>query len=218
MSDYAQHEHHEFLAASDEALANASLQLALARLGDTLGQRNRDAFQALDSSDDLRDRARAIKDETLAELDKHLATLDDSIRRRGGHVHYAVDGAEACRQIVDIIRSKGGKIAVKSKSMTSEEIHLNPALEAAGITAVETDFGEFIIQVAGQRPSHLVAPALHLSVPEVAVILGKISPSRSRRTPPNWPPSRVVSFANSSRGRTSASREQTSPWPRPAQW
>lgn len=175
MTDYSQHEHHEFLTASDQALANASLQLALARLGDALGQRNRDAFRAMQGSDDLRDRARAIKNETLSELDRHLATLDESIRRHGGHVYYAADGDDACRQIVEIIRARGGKLVVKSKSMTSEEIHLNRALESAGIKAVETDFGEFIIQVAGQRPSHLVAPALHLSIPEVAKILGKIS-------------------------------------------
>src|SRR5262245_57957727 len=96
MSTYAQHEHHEFLAASREALANSSLQVALSRLGETLGQRNKDAFAALENSSLLRDRARAIKDATLAELDKHLDTLETSIRRRGGHVHYAEDGADAC--------------------------------------------------------------------------------------------------------------------------
>ena len=175
MSDYTQHEHHEFLAASDEALANASLQLALARLGDTLGQRNRDAYRELEGSSQLRDRARAIKDQALAELDQHLAKLDDSITSRGGKVHYAADGAEACQIIIDIIRQVGGQLAVKSKSMTNEEIHLNRALEEAGIKVVETDFGEYIIQVAGHRPSHLVAPAVHLTVPAVAEILSRVA-------------------------------------------
>src|SRR5688572_26592638 len=163
-NNYAQHEHHEFLAASREALANPGLQAALSRLGETLGQRNKDAFAALESSSLLRERARAIKDATLAELDKHLETLEASIRRRGGHVHYAEDGAEACRIINEIVRQTGGKKVVKSKSMTSEEVHLNAALEAEGVEVVETDFGEYIIQVAGQRPSHLVAPAVHLTV------------------------------------------------------
>lgn len=176
MSNYAEHEHHEFLAASDAALANASLQLALAKLGDTLGQRNRDAFRELEGSSELRDRARAIKDQTLAELDTHLATLDESVTHRGGIVHYAADGAEAGQIIVDIIRAAGGKLVVKSKSMTNEEIHLNRTLEAAGITPVETDFGEYIIQVAGHRPSHLVAPAVHLTVEAVAEILSRVSP------------------------------------------
>lgn len=168
---YEVHEHHEFLAASERALADANLQLALANLGDTLGQRNRDAFRAFGGSDAMRDAARRIKDETLAELDRHLATLDDSVRRRGGKTHYAADGDEARRIVLDIIRAHGGRKVVKSKSMTTEEIHLNPALEAAGVEVVETDFGEYIIQVAGHRPSHLVAPAAHLTASDVATIL-----------------------------------------------
>jgi L-lactate dehydrogenase complex protein LldF len=171
MSTYAEHEHHEFLAASREALADASLQSALSRLGETLGQRNRDAFAALEDSSRLRDRARAIKDAALANLDEHLETLEASVRRRGGQVHYADDGPEACRTIVDILRRHGATRVVKSKSMTSEEIHLNEALEAERIEVVETDLGEYIIQVAGQRPSHLVAPAVHLTVQDVAAIL-----------------------------------------------
>jgi L-lactate dehydrogenase complex protein LldF len=173
---YAQHEHHEFLAASREALANPGLQAALSRLGETLGQRNKDAFAALENSSLVRDRARAIKDATLAELDKHLETLEASVRRRGGHVYYADDGADACRIVLGIIQQVGGRKVVKSKSMTSEEIHLNTALEAAGIQVVETDFGEYIIQVAKQRPSHLVAPAVHLTVQDVAGILSQASP------------------------------------------
>jgi L-lactate dehydrogenase complex protein LldF len=171
--DYAKHEHHEFLAASAAALADADLQSALSKLGETLGQRNRDAFAALDESDLLRERARAIKDATLAELDRHLETLEASVRRRGGEVHFADDGAAACRIVLDILRARGLSRVVKSKSMTSEEIHLNAALEAEQIETIETDFGEYIIQVAGQRPSHLVAPAVHLRIPQVAEILSR---------------------------------------------
>jgi len=163
------------MAASKEALANANLQIALGRLGDTLGQRNKDAFALMPGSDDVRERARAIKDATLAELDRHLRTLDDSVTRLGGQVHYADDGGEACRIILDIIRRRGATRVVKSKSMTSEEIHLNAALEGAGVEVVETDFGEYIIQVAGHRPSHLVAPAVHLTVGDVAEILSTVS-------------------------------------------
>jgi L-lactate dehydrogenase complex protein LldF len=124
----------------------------------------------------VRERARAIKDATLAELDKHLETLEASVRRRGGHVYYAEDGADACQVILEIVQKAGGRKVVKSKSMTSEEIHLNAALQAAGIEVVETDFGEYIIQVARQRPSHLVAPAVHLTVQDVAGILSQASP------------------------------------------
>lgn len=171
MATYSEREHHEFLEATDDALANANLQLALVNLGEALGSRNRMAFAAMSESDRLRDRARRIKDETLAHLDEHLANLADRIEERGGTVHWAADSADAQQIVIDIIRSGGGKLAVKSKSMTTEEIHLNAALERAGIEVVETDFGEFIIQQAGQRPSHLVAPAVHLNTKQVAKIL-----------------------------------------------
>ena len=172
-TDYVRQEHHEFLAAADEALANANLQLILARLGDTLGAKNRDAWADMPGSDLVRQKARAIKDETLAELDVHLETLEASVLARGGHVHWADDGEAASRTILDIIRSCGATKVVKSKSMTSEEIHLNRLLEANSIETVETDFGEYIIQQAGHRPSHVVGPALHLSAQDVADILSK---------------------------------------------
>src|SRR4029079_2031447 len=90
-----------------------------------------------------------------------------------GQVHFADDGAEACRIVLDLIRRVGGKRVVKSKSMTTEEIHLNRALEEGGLEVIETDFGEYIIQVAGQRPSHLVAPAVHLRLADAQAILSR---------------------------------------------
>ena len=94
-TDYARHEHHEFLRASQAALDDANLQSALVNLAGTLGSRNREAFAALESSDQVRERARAIKDATLAELDRHLETLEASVTARGGQVHYAADSADA---------------------------------------------------------------------------------------------------------------------------
>jgi L-lactate dehydrogenase complex protein LldF len=173
MTDYLRETHHEFLAASSEALADARLQQILGQLGDTLGRRNREAWAALPNSDLIRERARSIKDATLADLDKHLAKLDETVKARGGHVHWANDGPEACRIIVELIRRRQATKVVKSKSMTSEEIHLNHALEEAGIEAVETDLGEYIIQLAHHRPSHIVAPAIHLSAQQIAEILSK---------------------------------------------
>jgi L-lactate dehydrogenase complex protein LldF len=172
-TDYLRETHHEFLAASEEALGDARLQQILGQLGDTLGRRNREAWAALPNSDLIRERARAIKDQTLAELDTHLETLERSVISRGGHVHWADDGPAACRVIVDLISQRRATKVVKSKSMTSEEIHLNHALEAAGIEAVETDLGEYIIQLAHHRPSHIVAPAIHLSAEQIAGILSK---------------------------------------------
>lgn len=172
-TDYLRETHHEFLAASREALGNEHLQVILGRLGDTLGQRNRDAWAAFPAADATREKARAIKDATLAELDRHLETLEAAVLARGGKVHWAGDGDEACNLILDILQASNARHVVKSKSMTTEEIHLNPALEASGIEVTETDLGEYIIQLAGHRPSHIVGPALHLSTSEIADILSK---------------------------------------------
>lgn len=173
MSDYARHEHHDFMDAVGEALEDPPLQAALIRLTSTLMAGNRRAYAALADSDKLRDHAKRIKEHTLANLDRYLEQLEASVQRLGGHVHWAAD-AEVARQIVvDIARQAKCTHAVKSKSMTSEEVHLNPALEAAGIEVTETDFGEFIIQLAGERPSHLVAPAVHHTRESIARIISQ---------------------------------------------
>lgn len=177
-TDYVRQEHHEFLAASREALANEKLQSILGRLGDTLGAQNRRAWGEFEDSDQVRLRAREIKDRTLAALDKHLEQLETSVTSLGGHVHWAGNGEEACRAVLDIVQSHGATKVVKSKSMTSEEIHLNKALEAAGIRPVETDLGEYIIQLARHRPSHIVGPALHLSKTDIAEILSREAKQR----------------------------------------
>src|SRR5262249_35058198 len=148
MSDYARHEHHDFLGAAAQALADPPLQAALLRLTGTLMAGNRRGYAALADSGQLRDHAKRIKEHTLAHLDQYLEQLESSVQRAGGSVHWAAD-AEAARQIVlDIAAQNNCKHAVKSKSMTSEEVHLNHALEAAGVEVTETDFGEFIIQLA----------------------------------------------------------------------
>jgi L-lactate dehydrogenase complex protein LldF len=173
MSQYARHEHHDFLGAVKEALADVPLQAALVRLTDTLMAGNRRGFAALADSDKLRDHAKRIKEHTLAHLDRYLEQLEASVTKAGGHVHWAANANEARAIVIDIARKANCRQAVKSKSMTSEEIHLNPALEAAGVRVTETDFGEFIIQLAGERPSHLVAPAVHHTRESVARILSK---------------------------------------------
>lgn len=172
MGDYARHEHHEFQAAVGQAMANAPLQEALAKLSNTLMAGNRRAYAALADSDRLRDHAKQIKEHTLAHLDRYLERLEASVHKAGGHVHWAADAAAARQIVIDIARRADCRRAVKSKSMTSEEIHLNPALEEAGIEVTETDFGEYILQLAGERPSHLVAPAVHHTRRSVADIIG----------------------------------------------
>src|SRR5437660_932892 len=173
MNDYARHEHHDFLGAARQALADPPLQAALIRLTSTLMAGNRRGYAALADSDKLRDHAKRIKEHALAHLDKYLEQLEASVQKLGGTVHWAATAEDARQIVVNIARQANCKHAVKSKSMTSEEIHLNPALERAGIEVTETDFGEYIIQVAGERPSHLVAPAVHHTRESVARVLSQ---------------------------------------------
>ncbi|MBL8763538.1 MAG: iron-sulfur cluster-binding protein [Phycisphaerae bacterium] len=112
-------------------------------------------------ADDLRDLAARIKQHTLDHLDHYLERFDAAARARGTVVHYAADAAEANRIVVDLARARGCRRCVKSKSMLTEETGLVPALEAAGVRAVETDLGEFILQIDGDAPSHIVTPMIH---------------------------------------------------------
>ncbi|MFO0842587.1 MAG: LUD domain-containing protein [Gemmataceae bacterium] len=173
MIDHAKHEHHDFLNASTKALADPPLQAALVRLTSTLMAGNRRGYAALADSSDLRDHAKRVKEHALAHLDRYLEQLEASVLRLGGQVHWAATAEDARDIVVEIARQTNSKRIVKSKSMTSEEIHLNPALEAAGLRVVETDFGEFIIQLAGERPSHLVAPAVHHTRESIARLLSR---------------------------------------------
>lgn len=120
---------------------------------------------------ELKDRAAAVRRETLADLPAWLDRAEASLRALGVQVHRAATPAEARRIIVGIARDAGLTRAVKSKSMATEEIELVEALEAAGVEAVETDLGEYIVQVAGERPSHMIVPAIHKSVAQVARVL-----------------------------------------------
>ncbi len=150
------------------AMKDAFLQEALTIATTKFIGLRREAFAGFPEGEALRDQARAIKEATLQHLDRHLETLIDNVERLGGHVHYAATHAEARAIVVDIARRAGARLAVKSKSMATEEIHLNEALEAAGITPVETDLGEYIIQLAHERPSHIIAPAIHKTKGQVA--------------------------------------------------
>lgn len=116
----------------------------------------------------LRAEGEAIRNDVLAELDQWLLRFETQVSQRGGQVRWARNGAEVARQVIDIARQHGVKKATKSKSMLSEEAGLNEALEAAGIAAIETDLGEYIIQLAKETPSHIIAPAIHKNKEEVA--------------------------------------------------
>jgi L-lactate dehydrogenase complex protein LldF len=150
-------------ALSDERLQN-NLRKTLAK---TLEGR-RVAVAEVQNWEELRDHARRVKAHTLARLPYYLEQLESRVIEQGGKIFWARTGKEAADFVVDLARSKGIKAAVKSKSMLGEEIHLNQALEAAHIEPIETDLGEYIVQLAQQVPSHIVMPALHMSCEEVS--------------------------------------------------
>lgn len=116
----------------------------------------------------MRQQASDLRLHTLQNLDVYLEQAAAQVEQAGGQVHWAADAAEARAIVLDIARAHDVKLAVKVKSMATEEIGLNPALQAAGIEVFETDLGEFIIQLAGTGPSHIIVPAVHLRKEEIA--------------------------------------------------
>ena len=155
------------------ALHDAFLQQALTIATTKFIELRREAFGEFPEGDALRDRAREIKEATLQRLDHYLDQLVDRVASLGGQVHFATTAADARRIILDIARRSGTRMVVKSKSMATEEIHLNEALDAAGVTVVETDLGEYIIQLAHERPSHIIAPAIHKTKGQVAELFAR---------------------------------------------
>jgi L-lactate dehydrogenase complex protein LldF len=145
------------------ALADRTLQHALTETGPRFVAKRAKAREALPEFDALRDAARDIKDHVLAHLDIYLDRYEQKVAATGGHVHWAETAEEARAAILAICKRVGAHSVTKGKSMISEEIELNQALEAAGHTPVETDLGEYLIQIRGERPSHIIAPAVHLT-------------------------------------------------------
>lgn len=153
---------------AEVALHDPQLKQALDRATTRFTAQRNSALDKMLDSDDVRDRARAARARALAQLDRYLEQLATNVEAAGGQVHWAWDAADARRIIADLCRSRDVRRIVKGKSMASEEVHLNQALEEAGFTVVETDLGEYIIQLAGQTPSHIVAPAIHWTKEQVS--------------------------------------------------
>jgi L-lactate dehydrogenase complex protein LldF len=145
-----------------QALGDARLQRALVHTRNFISRRA-DAAARLPEFEALRDSARDIKNHTLANLDLYLEIYERKVLAAGGQVHWARDAAEACKIFLDLAKAQGAKRVTKGKSMISEEIGLNQAMEAAGIEAVETDLGEYVIQLRHEAPSHIIAPAIHVT-------------------------------------------------------
>ena len=150
------------------ALADSALQRALADVpaGFVAGRARVKA--ALPEFETLRRQGRDIRDHTLARLDIYLEEFERNAQAAGATVLWASTGADATQTVLDICRAAGARVVTKSKSMVSEEIGLRARLEAAALEVVETDLGEYIVQIRNETPSHLIAPAIHVGAADVA--------------------------------------------------
>jgi L-lactate dehydrogenase complex protein LldF len=150
-----------FKANAARALADRELDRALGRMTAGLVPNRARAVAALPEFDALRDRARELKDHTLANLDHYLEVFEANCLAAGGQVHWCADAAEARAKVLELCRAAGARTVTKGKSMIGEELGLNGFLEEHGIEPVETDLGEYIVQLADEVPSHIIAPAVH---------------------------------------------------------
>jgi L-lactate dehydrogenase complex protein LldF len=157
-----------FKTSAAEALADGELQRALQNVKSGFIVKRAAAVARLPEFDTLRAEARAIKDHTLAHLDLYLEAYERKVAESGGQVHFAPTAADARAIVLRLCREEGAKLVAKGKSMVSEEIGLNAHLEAAGIEVVETDLGEYIVQLRGETPSHIIAPVIHLNKETIA--------------------------------------------------
>ena len=155
-----------------ETLANPKLQLAIYSATGRLKQHRIQsvASEVLPDYQELRTQANAVKKHAIENLDHYLVEFERNVQAHGGKVVYAKDGEEVADFVLSLAKARGARLIVKSKSMTTEEVDLNERLEHHGLESVETDLGEYILQLAHERPYHIVAPALHYTRYDVANI------------------------------------------------
>jgi L-lactate dehydrogenase complex protein LldF len=153
------------------ALADRHLGAALGGVSAQLRARRAQAFASLADADTIRDQARQAKFHALRDLPAQLERFEAALQANGIRVHWAETAADANRIVVEIARANDVRLVAKGKSMVSEETHLNTALEAAGLEVVETDLGEYIVQLADDRPSHIVAPIIHMTRADVGRVM-----------------------------------------------
>lgn len=165
----------KFREAAFVAIEDVRLQSSLEGATGRFRSAREAALAELPDADEMRDYFKALREATLAQLALHLETFEANAVKAGAQVHWAGNAQEASRIVLDIAQKHGVELVTKSKSMATEEIHLNEALEAAGITPVETDLGEWIIQLAGEPPSHIIAPAIHKTKEQVAELFSRES-------------------------------------------
>ena len=157
----------EFLSKPTRGLSEPAGSEMLGIAVERSSKHNKSVTDAVPAFQEWREAAHQIKTHTMANLDRLLVEFERNITTHGATVLWAKDAASANAHVLDIAQKHNVKRVVKAKSMISEELDLNRVLTAEGIQSLETDLGEYIVQLAGQRPSHLVAPALHLSAGDV---------------------------------------------------
>jgi L-lactate dehydrogenase complex protein LldF len=165
-----------FPEAARDALGNAQLRTNLANATSTIRTKRAAVVGELPDWAQLRAAGAAIKDDVLAHLDEYLVQLEEHITQRGGRVHWARDAVEANEIVTSLVGATGATEVVKVKSMATQEIGLNEALESAGIAAVETDLAELIVQLGHDRPSHILVPAIHYNRVEIRDIFRREMP------------------------------------------
>ncbi len=153
----------EFTRTAADTLSDARIQDSLRGLYSGFSKARERAGEATPGWEEMRDRAKAVKTHTIANLDYYLEQVEARVTESGGNVFFARDGEAASRYILDLVDREGVRRVIKGKSMLSEEMDLNGQLEAAGVEATETDLGEYLIQLAGDTPYHIIAPAIHMS-------------------------------------------------------
>jgi L-lactate dehydrogenase complex protein LldF len=159
-----------FPVAARRGLADSQLRRNLGRATATIRAKRAAAVAEVPDWEELREAGRAIKAETMRSLDSYLLQLEEQVSARGGTVHWARDATEANKIITGLVQATGATTAVKVKSLVTDEIGLNEALAAAGITAQETDLAELIVQLGRDWPSHFLVPAIHLGRAEIREI------------------------------------------------
>ena len=156
-----------FSKAAKELLGNQQLRRNVRHATEVIRNKRSKVVAETPDWQELREAARRIKNHVLLHLDEYLEQFERACTRAGGRVHWARDADEANRIVIDIVKQHGGTEIIKVKTMTSDEVQLNPALEAAGITPYETDLADLIIQLGHDKPSHIVVPALHKNKTEI---------------------------------------------------
>jgi L-lactate dehydrogenase complex protein LldF len=159
-----------FPEAAKRLIADTQLRHNVRHATDVIRKKREKVVGEMADWEQLREAGRQIKEHTLSRLDEYLLQFEEACTRAGGNVHWARDAEEANRIVVSIVESHSEKEVIKVKTMTSDEIRLNDALEAAGITPYETDLADLIVQLGGDKPSHIVVPALHRNKMEIRKI------------------------------------------------